>query len=348
MKLLYAILIVLVIVIIGVLLIWHYKDNVYVINIHDGESVYVNRPHGGNIKLINAEYVLGCSFIKVKDKLTTAIMNSTDDLCTLDAASMGLKPGGAFSFSYKCGKSDKNRHHSDDRHHHWDDSHHHDDDRHHHKSNMNGRPDGNIPGPTGTSSYQYGSDDANVGSNQENFTQRPETLKKDFSKVEKEIVKRLENSWLTERMDKALDDNSADMIANIVKRATTVEMFAPGCLHAPSGYDTDFVTDNQCDEFMINVGMNSNIYTPGNSITGIRYGLGSKRIDPRFQPGYSTCENGDYSPSQGTHAGGSTMGGYIPSNFQTSGSWHSTPYGFTNADNGVVQQMVTNEAFLQF
>jgi hypothetical protein len=325
MKLLYGILIALVIIAILALIYWHYKDIVYVINVHDGESIYVQRPPTGTIKVTHADYVIGCKIMDVKDKITTAIMNSPSNTCTFDAVSMGLLAGGSFSFSYKCGKSDSK----------------------HHQSNMtSGLNGGNLM------QYQDFEDVKFQSGGKEGFTQAPfkkdvvefiDDFKKDFRK---DMANRYEDSWLTENMDKHLEDNATEMLTSIVRRATNEEMFAPGCLHAPSGYDTDFVTDYQCDGVILDVNMNSDINTPGNPITGVRYGLGSKRIDPRFQPGHHSCEHRDYSSAQGTHAGGSSLGGFIPSTFQTSGSWHSTPIGFTNSAGGWIQQMVTPEAFI--
>jgi hypothetical protein len=59
-----------------------------------------------------------------------------------------------------------------------------------------------------------------------------------------------------------------------------------------------------------------------NALTGGRIGLGSTRLDFRFEPGpQSRAAAGDASPSHGGHAGGATLGGFGSNKFLTTGGW---------------------------
>lgn len=67
--------------------------------------------------------------------------------------------------------------------------------------------------------------------------------------------------------------------------------------------------------------------------TGIGCGLGSAWIDPRFEPGpQEMYAGGDAAYAHGGHAGGPTFGAFIPSVFQTSGTWQRYVHGFGDGD----------------
>lgn len=67
--------------------------------------------------------------------------------------------------------------------------------------------------------------------------------------------------------------------------------------------------------------------------TGIGCGLGSTWIDSRFEPGpQEMYAGGDAAYAHGGHAGGPTFGAFIPSVFQTSGTWQRYVHGFGDGE----------------
>lgn len=69
-------------------------------------------------------------------------------------------------------------------------------------------------------------------------------------------------------------------------------------------------------------GLTSRRHNPANSLTAARTGLGSIRLDPRFEPGpLERLAGGDASPSHGGHAGGPTLGGFGAARFPVAGAW---------------------------
>ena len=121
-------------------------------------------------------------------------------------------------------------------------------------------------------------------------------------------------------------EGATSLMAAVTRRSPAVAGGAAPCLLASADVDSDFQTDGFYDNAVLKEALTSS-RTGGrgaapNALTASRVGLGSTRLDPRFEPGpQSRVASGDASPSHGGHAGGITLGGFGSSKFQTNGGW---------------------------
>jgi hypothetical protein len=86
-----------------------------------------------------------------------------------------------------------------------------------------------------------------------------------------------------------------------------------------------------------------------NPLTASKVGLGSTRMDPRFEPGpQARVCSGDASPAPGSYAGGITLGAFGSPKFQTSGGWQFMPvFGFGEPEHpgyGRTEAITTGES----
>jgi hypothetical protein len=173
-----------------------------------------------------------------------------------------------------------------------------------------------------------------------------------------------------------IDDGSLNLMAAVTRRAPP----PPGgrsafCASAASEteIDSDFFTDgpygaavlcggagacNRCvsdprvhgDIAGVREALTSTrVEAPPNTLTASKTGLGSTRMDPRFEPGpQERVASGDASPAPGSYAGGITLGAFGSPKFQTSGGWQFMPvYGFgepERAEYGPVEAIITGES----
>lgn len=117
-------------------------------------------------------------------------------------------------------------------------------------------------------------------------------------------------------------DGAMNLMAAVTRRSPAVAGGSSPCLIAGADVDSDFLTDGFYDSAVLKEALTSKRTPMPNTLTGRRVGLGSTRLDPRFEPGpQSRVASGDASPSHGGHAGGITLGGFGSSKFQTNGGW---------------------------
>jgi hypothetical protein len=115
---------------------------------------------------------------------------------------------------------------------------------------------------------------------------------------------------------------ASNLMAAVARRSPPAAAGAPRPLTGVD-IDSDFRTDGFYESAVFKEGLTSS-RRPGepNTLTASRVGLGSTRLDPRFEPGpQRRVATGDASPSPGSHAGGITLGGFGSSKFQTYGGW---------------------------
>jgi hypothetical protein len=111
-------------------------------------------------------------------------------------------------------------------------------------------------------------------------------------------------------------------MAKVARRSPTVAAGAPSCLLAGADIDSDFLTDGFYDQAVLKEALTSRRHASPNTLTADRVGLGSTRLDPRFEPGPQTrIGNGDASPAPGSFAGGTTFGALGSTEFRTSAGW---------------------------
>jgi len=117
-----------------------------------------------------------------------------------------------------------------------------------------------------------------------------------------------------------INDRTMNLMASVTRRSPAV---AGGSLLSMTDIDSDFQTDGFYENTVLKETLTSNRSGAVNSLTAQGVGLGSRRPDPRFEPGpQSRVAHNDASPSHGGHAGGITLGGFGSSKFQTNGGWN--------------------------
>ena len=142
-------------------------------------------------------------------------------------------------------------------------------------------------------------------------------------------------------------DDAMNLMAAVTRRSPAVAGGSAPCLIAGADVDSDFLTDGFYDSAVLKEALTSSRTPVPNTLTGRRVGLGSTRLDPRFEPGpQSRVASGDASPSHGGHAGGITLGGFGSSKFQTNGGWDwNYVHGFGDyGGNGQTEAMVTERS----
>ena len=131
-------------------------------------------------------------------------------------------------------------------------------------------------------------------------------------------------------------DHAMNLMAAVARRSPAVAGGSPTCLLASTDIDSDFYTDGiygkaiAREAFEVKEGLTSTRRPMPNTLTASKTGLGSIRLDPRFEPGpQSRVPDGDASWSHGGHAGGPTSGGYGSSRFSPTCGWdYGYVYGF--------------------
>lgn len=132
-------------------------------------------------------------------------------------------------------------------------------------------------------------------------------------------------------MEEVGDTHAMNLMAVVARRSPPAPSGKPACLLAASEIDADFYTDGFFGQDVIMESFNSGrreglTSTRGpspNTLTASRVGLGSIRMDPRFEPG-PECRtpDGDASWSPGDWAGGPTTGAYGASVFAAPNAWN--------------------------
>ncbi len=119
-------------------------------------------------------------------------------------------------------------------------------------------------------------------------------------------------------------DGAMSLMTRVACRSPAVAGGAPSCILANTDIDTDFVTDGYYDSAVLKEALTSRREVHPNTLTASKTGLGSIRLDPRFEPGpQSRVPDGDASWSHGGHAGGPTSGGFGSSRFMPGNTWDS-------------------------
>jgi hypothetical protein len=118
-------------------------------------------------------------------------------------------------------------------------------------------------------------------------------------------------------------EGATNLMAAISRRSPAVAGGSPLSLVASTDIDSDFLTDGFYENAVLKEALTSSRRTSTpNTLTANLVGLGSIRIDPRFDPGpRARVASGDASASHGGHAGGVTLGGFGSNKFQTNGGW---------------------------
>jgi len=146
-------------------------------------------------------------------------------------------------------------------------------------------------------------------------------------------------------------DNAASLMSAVARRPPSAAPAAATPL-AGTDVDTDFYTDGLYGDDLHNAraplrakeGLTSVRPRVANTLTAARTGLGSTRIDPRFEPGPPTrAPGGDASWSHGGHAGGPTSGGYASARFAPV-NYFNWPYVYGFGDGGALGRPFPVEA----
>jgi hypothetical protein len=352
-----------------------YRDNAFVENLYDGESVYLS---GTNITVNKASYYLGCKKHNVKLELQEYLgINFRGGIFTFHAEQLGLSPGGTLSFSYKCAANDASLAAANSE----------------NKQAALSFAKNVAPGLMGANPSSKSSSKSSGKSTMGNPSDFMNTMRDPpyspsqdrsdtvyyppYSPETRVSLERSamspgnaemsnpitgvgngtlfrelddpyrDNSWKNDGMSalgspdylENMDTNFMNLMTTVANRATAAVTVAPGCLQAGPDFDSDFVSDGMGG--VTETGLTSQYSNPS-QLAGIRVGLGSKRIDPRFQPGMRINPMlRDTNQAPGRHAGDQTLGALTSSVFQTGGSWHSTPWGFARASNGDIQALTT-------
>jgi hypothetical protein len=118
------------------------------------------------------------------------------------------------------------------------------------------------------------------------------------------------------------------------------------CSRGLTDIDSDFLTDGPFGAATLKETLTSRRGANPNTLTGSRVGLGSTRLDPRFEPGpQCRVAGGEASPSPGSHAGGITLGALNSCQFRPGASWDATyNFGFaTDACDGGPPEAIETE-----
>ncbi len=140
------------------------------------------------------------------------------------------------------------------------------------------------------------------------------------------------------------DDRAMSLMATITRRSPPTVAGPHGSPRALLGdIDTDFVSDGIYEPHVMKEALTSRRSTRRNPLTASRVGLGSVRMDPRFEPGPPEMLNdGDTNYAPGSYAGGPSFGAYDSSRFQNKGGWGSNyVFGFGDVDTDAPEALVT-------
>lgn len=119
-----------------------------------------------------------------------------------------------------------------------------------------------------------------------------------------------------------INDRTMNLMASVTRRSPAVAGGSSPSLLSVTDIDSDFQTDGFYENSVLKETLTSNRSGATNSLTAQGVGLGSRHLDPRFEPGpQRRVAHNDASPSHGGHAGGITLGGFGSSKFQTNGGW---------------------------
>ena len=127
-------------------------------------------------------------------------------------------------------------------------------------------------------------------------------------------------------------DGAMSLMAKVSRRSPGTSAPAPSCRITGSDTFTDFLTDGPFDNDRLPGGgpprdamkesLTSRRPAHPNTLTAAKTGLGSVRLDPRFEPGPETrVPGGDASWAHGGHAGGPTSGGFGSTRFVPGNTW---------------------------
>ena len=145
-------------------------------------------------------------------------------------------------------------------------------------------------------------------------------------------------------------DGAMSLMAQVTRRSPPAAAGESSCLLAGADVDSDFLTDGYYGEAVLKEALTSRRRAQPNTLTASKTGLGSIRLDPRFEPGPPTrTPDGDASWAHGGHAGGPTSGAYASSTFMPGNTWDDT-YIFAFGDDSTrgrrypVEAMVTEHS----
>jgi hypothetical protein len=156
-----------------------------------------------------------------------------------------------------------------------------------------------------------------------------------------------------------VDDGAMSLLTAISRRSPPAAR-SPFCASASTDLDidSDFLTDGPYGAAVLRApsratgvreALTSMRSLEPNDLTASRVGLGSTRMDPRYEPGPqkrdSLVPGGDASPAPGGYAGGPSLGALASTKFQTAGSWMLMPvYGFGDPEHDSVEAMATGQS----
>lgn len=142
-----------------------------------------------------------------------------------------------------------------------------------------------------------------------------------------------------------VNDGALSLLASVSRRSPPAASPASGAAPVQE-IDSEFATDGPYGAAAIKEAMTSSRTPVWNPYTARRVGLGSVRLDPRFEPGPETrVASGDNSPSPGSHAGGISLGALGSPKFQTNGGWPGNyVHGFGAAEYGRQEAILTEKS----
>jgi len=144
----------------------------------------------------------------------------------------------------------------------------------------------------------------------------------------------------------AAEDRLPSLMASVARRSPPTLAGPHGSLANLGDIDTDFVSDGLYSPEVMKEALTSRRRALANPLTASKVGLGSTRMDPRFEPGPPRMLNGgDTNYAPGSHAGGPTLGAYDSSRFQGRGGWGTNyVFGFGDVDTDVPEALVTGDS----
>lgn len=144
----------------------------------------------------------------------------------------------------------------------------------------------------------------------------------------------------------AADDKASSLMAAVARRSPPTIAGPHGSRANLGDIDTDFVSDGIYEPQVMKEALTSRRQAQANPLTASKVGLGSVRMDPRFEPGPPGMLNsGDTNYAPGSHAGGPTLGAYDSSRYQNKGGWGTNyVFGFGDVGTDGPEALVTGES----
>lgn len=144
----------------------------------------------------------------------------------------------------------------------------------------------------------------------------------------------------------AADDGASSLMAAVARRSPPTLAGPHGSRANLGDIDTDFVSDGVYEPHVMKEALTSRRRAQANPLTASRVGLGSVRMDPRFEPGPPGMLNdGDTNYAPGSYAGGPSLGAYDSSRFQNKGGWGSNyVFGFGDVGSDGPEALVTGDS----